>query len=32
MGEIKSHDNVKEIVETQVITAMQEQGNSNIIF
>lgn len=28
MCEIKSHDNIKEIVETQVITAMQEQGNS----
>lgn len=28
MDEIKSYDNIKEIVETQVITAMQEQGNS----
>lgn len=28
MSEIKSHDNVKKIVETQVIAAMQEQGNS----
>lgn len=31
MRRAKSHDNVKETVETQVIAAMQKQGN-NILF